>query len=271
MRAYVVAEATRRPTVRTALVLLSLSGCIALPTPAQEDAGTPDAARDATLTSDAHVFADAFVPRDARVPIEAGPPRDAASDGALTDARVDAQTDAGTDAEAPRARVLVTEVRTRGPSGANDELVEIVNAGDAPLDVGGYRLRAAGASGAVGTRAIVPAGVVLPPGGCLLFANGSASGYSGAVVPDVTYTFGLADESGVAIADASGAVLDAFGTLAASTLYEGTPRAPMTDNLDRSHARRRDAQGDLVDDDDNAHDFEDSAPSTPCSAAGAAP
>lgn len=244
-----------------------LTGCIAVPEPPSDapemDADIVDAAlHDATVRDAGY---------DARMPFDAAQrdaARDAASmiDAGVMDARVDGSGDATMDAAMPPTSILITEMRTRGPSGANDEFVEIANTTANTIDVSGFRLRAASASGSVGTRAIIPNGVVLGPGERLLFANSGSSGYSGTTTPDVTYTFGLADECGVAIDDGAGVVFDSLGTLAASTLYEGTPRAPLTDNTDRAHARRM-SGATLVDTNDNASDFETIMPSTPMSGA----
>ena len=244
-----------------------LTGCIAVPEPPSDatamDADIADAALyDAALRDAGY---------DARMPFDAAQ-RDAGRDGATItdagsmDARVDGSGDATMDAAMPQRSIVITEMRTRGPNGANDEFVEIANATATTIDVSGFRLRAASASGSVGTRAIIPAGIVLGPGERLLFANNGSAGYSGATTPDVTYTFGLADECGVAIDDGAGVVFDSLGTLAASTLYEGTPRAPLSDNADRAHSRRM-SGATLIDTNDNASDFETIMPSTPVSGA----
>lgn len=246
--------------MRALVVLLFAQGCIAVPGPeAPEDAALRDA--EASVL-DAGWDAGPF---DARTE---GGLRDAGMDARMPlDATFDAARDAAMDADredaaAPASALVIEELRTRGPSGANDELVEIMNVGRTPLDVGGFKLRAESASGSVGTRAVIPTGIVLAPGESLLFANGGASGYSGSVPADVTYTFGLSDECGVAIVDVAGATLDAVGTLSAGALREGASLAPLTENADRSHVRRRHADT-VVDTGDNAADFETLTPSAP--------
>lgn len=39
--------------------------------------------------------------------------------------------------------VVVSEFRSRGPAGANDEFVELRNAGGAPVGISGWKLQAA--------------------------------------------------------------------------------------------------------------------------------
>src|SRR4051812_21158827 len=81
---------------------------------------------------------------------------------------------------AQAAPVVISEFRTRGPAGGNDEFVEIRNSTAAPVEISGYGLLGcAAASGAPGNRAFVPDGVTLKAGQSYLFVNNAAGGYSG--------------------------------------------------------------------------------------------
>ena len=51
---------------------------------------------------------------------------------------------------APPNEVVISEFRTRGPVGGNDEFVELRNASAAPVDISGWRLQGC-ASGTPGT------------------------------------------------------------------------------------------------------------------------
>ena len=115
--------------------------------------------------------------------------------------------------------VVISEFRTRGPMGGNDEFIELRNAGSTPVNISGWRLEGctAGTAGSVGTRATVGAGVVLAAGQSYLFANTASPGpYSGAVQPEQTYTSGITDFTstnfaGMRILDAGGIVVDGVG------------------------------------------------------------
>lgn len=260
--------------VRLLCFFLFSSGCIALPDPAAEDASV----RDSDVT-DAAVDSG----RDASRPdARSDASRDSAMDAAVRDAALDVPSEAAVDAALDAGAIdaaldastpppiLIAELRTRGPAGGNDEFVEIVNVSEHAIDISGFKLRAASTTGVVTTRAVVPAGVMLAPGGYFLFANSGASGYSGAALPDVTYAFGLGDACGIAITDAEGNAIDAFSTIAGSPFTEGNPREPLVESIDQAHARRT-HEGAAIDTDDNASDFVTARPSTPRSQKGEVP
>jgi hypothetical protein len=147
--------------------------------------------------------------------------------------------------------VVVSEFRFRGPTGASDEFVELVNAAAAAVDVSGWRLQACSATtGTASTRATIPAGTVLAPGQHLLFAH---SGYAGAPAPDVTYAIGIADGGGVRLVTSDAAYVDGVASSAAPTseCREGTGLSlPITDS-ETSFER----VGGTQDTDANATDF----------------
>jgi uncharacterized protein len=92
--------------------------------------------------------------------------------------------------------VVVSGFRFRGPAGANDEFVELRNAGGAPVEISGWKLQACAAvSGAAATRLNVPADTMLDVGERYLFAHSS---YTGAAPADASYAIGIADEVGCA-------------------------------------------------------------------------
>ena len=136
------------------------------------------------------------------------------------------------------AQLVISEFRVRGPSGANDEYVEIMNntaSGHTvtPTSGTGYGLAAGGT-----VRCVIPTGTVIPARGRYLCVNSVA--YSLASYPagngttatgDATFTTNIPDNAGIALfstsvpADFSLATrFDAVGsTSEANTLYkEGT-------------------------------------------------
>jgi hypothetical protein len=87
----------------------------------------------------------------------------------------------------PAGTVLISEVRTSGPSGANDEFVELYNNTDATIDISGWALVKSGAS-CTDTPVVVatiPAAKTIPARGHYLIA-GSAYGLGSQATPDQT-------------------------------------------------------------------------------------
>ena len=99
------------------------------------------------------------------------------------------------------ASIVISEFRFGGPAGANDEFIELFNAGTSPVNVGGWLLRSSNnvTPPGVFTRATIPAGTVIEPGCYYLVANNAAGGYSNTTVaPNLTYNVGFADNGAVA-------------------------------------------------------------------------
>jgi hypothetical protein len=164
--------------------------------------------------------------------------------------------------------VVISEFRVRGPSGGNDEFVEVYNNADAPVNIGGWKLKASNSAGATSTRATVPGGIVIPPRGHFLFVNSSASGYSGAVAGNQTYGTGITDDGGIAITRPDDTIVDQVGMSAGSAFKEGTPLPNLgttsAANLNRGYERQLGgAEGSRIDTDNNAADFAVRMPSEP--------
>jgi hypothetical protein len=140
--------------------------------------------------------------------------------------------------------LVISEFRVRGPNGANDEFIEIMNATGADHTVaGGGTGYAIAASNGV-ARCVIPNGTVIPNRGHYLCVN--SVGYSLASYPagngttatgDATYTTDIPDNAGIALFNTSVAVdftlanrFDAVGsTSEANTLYkEGTGYPALT-------------------------------------------
>ena len=135
--------------------------------------------------------------------------------------------------------LLISEFRLRGPSGANDEFVEIYNPSTADFTVttadgsAGYALAASDGT----IRFTIPNGTVIPGRGHYLGTNSVAYSLSGNATGNVTYTTDIPDNAGIALfstaTPANFAVatrIDAVGsTSEANTLYkEGTGYAALT-------------------------------------------
>ncbi|HEX8634975.1 MAG TPA: Calx-beta domain-containing protein [Pyrinomonadaceae bacterium] len=87
----------------------------------------------------------------------------------------------------PAGTVLISEVRTSGPGGSNDDFVELYNNTDATIDIGNFALVKSGSACTVSpiVVAIVPAGTMLPARGHYLIA-GSAYSLTTTAAPNQT-------------------------------------------------------------------------------------
>jgi len=73
--------------------------------------------------------------------------------------------------------VVISEFRFRGPAGASDEFVELLNTSLAAVDVSGWKLQGCAAtSGAASARATLAASTTLAPGQHFLLAPSSYTG-----------------------------------------------------------------------------------------------
>jgi len=144
----------------------------------------------------------------------------------------------------PTGNIIISEFRVRGPNGANDEYVELYNAGgsDHTVSGGGTGYAVAASDGVA--RCIIPNGTVIPNRGHYLCVNSVgyslasyAAGNGTTATGDATYTTDIPDNAGIAIFSTSVAVdftlanrLDAVGsTSEANTNYkEGTGYPALT-------------------------------------------
>lgn len=135
--------------------------------------------------------------------------------------------------------LLISEFRVRGPSGANDEFVEIYNPNNGDFTVttadgsAGYSLVASDGT----ARFTIPNGTVIPAKGHYLGTNSVAYSLSGSATGDATYTTDIPDNAGIALFSTSTPAnfvlanrIDAVGsTSEANTLYkEGTGYSALT-------------------------------------------
>jgi Lamin Tail Domain len=163
-------------------------------------------------------------------------------------------------AQAASPNVVISEFRTRGPAGGNDEFVELYNRSAAPVAIGGWQILGSSNTAPTGARATITAGRIIDPG-CHYLVPGSA--YSGSVAGDqAPYGTGISDNGGVAVALPGGSIVDQVGVTTTGTAYrEGNAlTTQLTTNVDRSYARK---SGGAQDTDDNLSDFVLTSPSGP--------
>jgi predicted extracellular nuclease len=171
-------------------------------------------------------------------------------------------------------QLVISEFRTRGTNGANDEFIELDNNTNSDLFVNasdGSAGYAVAASDGV-ARCIVPNNTVIPARGHYLCVN--SSGYSLGSYPagngttatgDATYTTDIPEDAGIAIFNnstggasfSSGNRLDAVGfTTTANTLYREGAGLPAPGANDGNYAFvRKLTTGVPQDTGDNAQDF----------------
>ena len=161
--------------------------------------------------------------------------------------------------------VVISEFRTRGPLGGNDEFIELYNATGADVDIGGWLVRGSNNAGTVSTRATIPSPTTLAAGCHYLLTNATpTTGYSGSVAGDRTFTTGITDDGGIALTLADTTVVDQVGMSTGSAYKEGTPLTSLTTNVDRGYERKPGgASGSGQDTDDNSADFALVTPNNP--------
>ncbi|RKQ86500.1 putative extracellular nuclease [Solirubrobacter pauli] len=157
-------------------------------------------------------------------------------------------------AQAASTTVVIQGVAFRGPTGGNDEYIQIKNISASPQNIGGWEVFGSTATGtSPQSRAKVPAGVTLPAGKSYLFTNvqtgGTGGSYSGSVPGDQTYTSGINDAAGIQLRDGAGTVIDSVGHVA-HPWREGTGLNFPTVNGPDAFIRKA-----APDTDDNASDF----------------
>jgi hypothetical protein len=157
--------------------------------------------------------------------------------------------------------VRVNEFMTGSTGAASNEFVELVNVGAAATDVGGFKVAYRSAAGTSDTTlATIPDGTTIPAGGFYLLGG---SGYQGSQTPDQSFSASLAGTGGgLAVRDATGAILDSVGYGEATNAFvEGHPATapPATAAPGSSAGRIPDGH----DTNDNAADFSVSATPSP--------
>ncbi len=160
--------------------------------------------------------------------------------------------------------VVISEFRTRGPNGGNDEFIELYNTGNIPVDIGGWKIKSSTGAGSISTLLTINAGTMLPARGHFLATNSSAGGYSGSAPGDQTYATDVADNGGIALTLAENSIIDQAGMSTGLAFREGTALAPLSGIANQSYERKPGgASGSAQDTHNNANDFQLRTPSDP--------
>ena len=173
--------------------------------------------------------------------------------------------------------MMISEFRFRGPAGANDEFIELYNAGPDPINIGGWLIRVSNNNvpPGVGTRLTITAGTVVNPGCYYLITNNATGGYNpalnGGVTGNQTYNTGFADDGGMALTlplppaplPPNPTIIDQVGHGANGAFGEGTRLPTLLTNVNRGLERRPGGLDGHVDTNDNAADFQHIVPPNP--------
>jgi hypothetical protein len=167
----------------------------------------------------------------------------------------------------PPTSIIISELRLRGPAGANDEFIEFYNTNGSSVTIctadgsSGWALVSSDGT----TRFVIPSGSVIPAQGHFL-AAGSGYSLSAYAAPDLSYSLNIPDNVGIALFNTSNPAnfststrLDAVGfTSDANALYrEGTGLTPINTANDEFTLLRSLASGGVpLDTNNNAADFQ---------------
>lgn len=159
--------------------------------------------------------------------------------------------------------VVISELRTTGPNGGNDEFIELFNPTSGPILIGDWTLRRSAGCGSSSTflMTTITSGMVLAPGQHYLIGGAS---YSGTVTPNQSFpsSQGIADNGGVALLNGT-TFMDRVGMCASTTYYETSPLSPLSTQTNRSYDRKANSSGLCIDSNNNLADFFVRTPSDP--------
>lgn len=162
----------------------------------------------------------------------------------------------------PPENLVISEFRTRGTNGEDDEFIEIFNPSPDSVQLGGWQVwRSSGCGMATSQLFSFPENVWLPPGHHFLAASVDASI---SISPDLVYLSDLYDTGGFALINRSGKIIDQVGMCTTTKYHEGTPLEPLVENLDQSFERKLGGtEASCYDTGDNTRDFSRRAPGLP--------
>jgi hypothetical protein len=149
--------------------------------------------------------------------------------------------------------LVISEFRTTGPGGGNDEFIEIFNPTSSDISLSGLKLQKSSGCGTTVNNLYIFGAVSLVPGQHFLIAG---PGYSGSATPDYLSltSFSIADDGGIAITDASTTPIpiDQVGMCAGTFYKEGTTLTPLSGTANQSYERKDNG---CTDTDNNSTDF----------------
>jgi hypothetical protein len=158
------------------------------------------------------------------------------------------------------SHLVISEFRSRGPNGADDEFVELYNPSGAAVNIGAWIIKRSSSCGASITNLVtIPANTILSAGQHYLV---SATGSSVAGV-DQTFSASIADDGGVALVSSSGTVVDQAGMCTTTQYYEGISLLPLSGLSDQSYERKLGGTTSCYDTNVNTADYARISPANP--------
>ncbi len=131
------------------------------------------------------------------------------------------------------SNVVISEFRTRGANGADDEFIEIFNPTGSAINLNNWLLRKSSGCGTT-LADIATINTSLAPGQHYLVANGT--GYTGTA--DQTYTTTLSDDGGIALINNASTIIDQVGMCNGTTYKEGTNLTQLSATANQSYERK---------------------------------
>lgn len=161
---------------------------------------------------------------------------------------------------ADKVSVLISEFRTRGPGGADDEFVEIYNATASSVTLTNWKIRKSSGCGTT-LADLATINTTLAPGQYYLI--GKSPEYTGSTSLDQVYSSStsIADDGGIALVDNIGNIVDQVGMCSTTTYKEFNSSSPLylsdlTTSVEQSYERKNGASaGNCKDTDNNYADF----------------
>ena len=162
----------------------------------------------------------------------------------------------------PPEGLVISEFRTRGTNGDDDEYVEIYNPTSGSVYMGGWQLWRSSGCGLVTTPLFTfPDDLRLPAGHHFLAASVNLSL---SISPDLVFAGELSDTGGIALLNRSGTIIDQVGLCATTKYLEGFNLEPPGGDLNRVYERKPGGEaGSCYDTSDNASDFASTTPGIP--------
>ena len=149
--------------------------------------------------------------------------------------------------------VVISEFRSRGPSGDSDEFIELFNPTGGVVNIGGWTLkRSAGCGSTITTLVTLSSGMLLQAGQHYLLLSSPGSSLGGA---DQVFSPGIPDDGGIALLTSSNAIVDQVGMCADTAYHEGDTLEALSGLLNQSYERLKGGTASCQDTDDNVSDF----------------
>jgi hypothetical protein len=177
--------------------------------------------------------------------------------------------------------IVISEFRTIGPLGAEDEFVELYNPTGAVANIGGWLIKkSSGCGTSIQVLVTITSSIILQPGQHYLVAAYVAN--SGIANADQRFSPGIADSGGLALVSSGGTVIDQVGMCAGTYYHEGNflqplPVAPLAGTptpqpgtSNQSYERKPGGNTSCYDIGDNVNDFSMISPANPQSQANTA-